>query len=192
MAAYLMTRGFPADRLLLKDKSRNTEENLLFSKAIMDELRPGARATVVTSDFHAFRAALLARRLGIRGQVTGARVAGYYRPSADAAEFAAVFLRYWVVNLGICALLVAAPLGAAALRYVARPSAGNGTGAANGGPTGRSRSPSSATPGPRQLGDGGRAASEREQDHAERAGHRAGFAAAQAGREPDLSSLRTM
>jgi uncharacterized SAM-binding protein YcdF (DUF218 family) len=119
MASYLIARGFPADRLLLEDQSRNTEENLVFSKAIMDELRPGARVTVVTSDFHAFRAALLARRLGIRGQVTGARVAGYYRPNALLREFAAIFLRYRVINLGICAMLVAAPLGAEAVRLVA-------------------------------------------------------------------------
>jgi uncharacterized SAM-binding protein YcdF (DUF218 family) len=117
MAAYLAGRGVPAERLLLEDQSRTTEENLLFSKAIADDLRPGARVTVVTSDFHAFRAALLARRLGIRGQVTGARVAGYYRPSALLREFAAVFLQHWLVNLTICAVLVAGPLGAAALRH---------------------------------------------------------------------------
>jgi uncharacterized SAM-binding protein YcdF (DUF218 family) len=118
MASYLVDRGFPADRLLLEDQSRSTEENLVFSKAIMDKLRPGARATVVTSDFHAFRAALLARRLGLLAQVTGARVAAYYRPNAALREFAAVFLRYRAVNLGICAVLVVVPLGAAALRYV--------------------------------------------------------------------------
>ncbi len=117
MAAYLVERGFPADRVLLEEQSRTTEENLLFSKAIADDLRPGARVTVVTSDFHAFRAALIARRLGIRGQVTGARVAGYYRPSALLREFAAVFLRYRLVNLAICAVLVAGPLAAAALRH---------------------------------------------------------------------------
>jgi uncharacterized SAM-binding protein YcdF (DUF218 family) len=116
MASYLIARGFPAELLLLEDQSRSTEENLVLSKAIMDELRPGARATIVTSDFHAFRAALLARRLGIRGQVTGARVARYYRPSAVLREFAAVFLQYRVINLGICALLVVAPLGAEAVR----------------------------------------------------------------------------
>lgn len=119
MASYLAERGFPADRLLLEDRSRNTEENLVFSKAIMDDLLPGARVTIVTSDFHAFRAALLARQLGIRGQVTGARVAGYYRPSAMLREFAAVFLRYRVINLGICAMLAAAPLGDAVLRHLA-------------------------------------------------------------------------
>jgi uncharacterized SAM-binding protein YcdF (DUF218 family) len=118
MATYLIARRVPAGRLLIEDRSRSTEENLLFSKAIMDEARPGARATIVTSDFHAFRSALLARRLGIRGQVTGARVAGYYRPSAVLREFAAVFFRYRVINLGICALLVIAPLGTAALRHI--------------------------------------------------------------------------
>ena len=117
MAAYLMDRGVPADQIVLEDQSRSTEENLVFSKAIMDRLRPGARATVVTSDFHAFRAALLARRLGLRAQATGARVAGYYRPNAALREFAAVFLRYRVINFGICAMLVAVPVGAAALRF---------------------------------------------------------------------------
>jgi uncharacterized SAM-binding protein YcdF (DUF218 family) len=118
MASYLVDRGFPAGRLLLEDQSRSTEENLVLSKAIMDEVRPDAHATVVTSDFHAFRAALLARRLGLRAQVTGARVAAYYRPSAALREFAAVFLQYRVINLGICALLVVVPLGDAALRHV--------------------------------------------------------------------------
>jgi uncharacterized SAM-binding protein YcdF (DUF218 family) len=118
MAAYLTSRGFPADHLLLEDRSRNTEENLLFSKAIMDQVQPGARAVIVTSDFHAFRAAMIARRLGIRGQATGARVAGYYRPSAMLREFAAVLLRYWAVNVAMCAALVCVPVGYAALRYV--------------------------------------------------------------------------
>jgi len=118
MAAYLTERGVPADRLVLESQSRSTEENLRFSQALIGEIRPGARAVIVTSDFHAFRAALIARRIGLRGHATGARVAGYYEPNALLREFAAVFLRYRVLNLGICALLVIVPLGAAALRYV--------------------------------------------------------------------------
>jgi uncharacterized SAM-binding protein YcdF (DUF218 family) len=64
----------------------------------------------VTSNFHVFRTAMIARRAGIRGQVTGARTAGYYWPSAMLREFAAVFVRYWVVNLAICSALVVAPV----------------------------------------------------------------------------------
>jgi uncharacterized SAM-binding protein YcdF (DUF218 family) len=118
MAAYLADRGFPAERLALEDRSRNTEENLLFSAAIMDSVRPGSRCVIVTSDFHAFRAAMIARRLGLRGEVAGARVAGYYRPSALLREFAAVFVRYWIVNACVCAVLACIPVGAAALHHV--------------------------------------------------------------------------
>jgi uncharacterized SAM-binding protein YcdF (DUF218 family) len=120
MAAYLAGRGVPADRLMLESQSANTEQNLLFSQAMMDRLRPGARAVIVTSDFHAFRAALIARRIGLRAQATGARVAGYYEPNAILREFAAVFLRYRAVNFGICAVLVLVPLGAALLHDVVR------------------------------------------------------------------------
>jgi uncharacterized SAM-binding protein YcdF (DUF218 family) len=118
MAAYLVARGFPAERLVLEDRSRSTEENLQFSQAIMDEIRPKARCVIVTSDFHAFRTAMLARRLRLRGQATGARVAGYYRPSAELREFAAVLLRYWTVNAAVCAVLVCVPLGYAGLHHV--------------------------------------------------------------------------
>jgi uncharacterized SAM-binding protein YcdF (DUF218 family) len=110
MAAYLVGRGFPADRLVREDQSRSTEENLIFSNAIMERALPGYRCIIVTSNFHVFRAAMIARRTGVNGQVTGARTAGYYWPSAMIREFAAVFLTYKVVNGGICALIVALPL----------------------------------------------------------------------------------
>jgi uncharacterized SAM-binding protein YcdF (DUF218 family) len=116
MAAYLTERGFPAGQLVCEDQSRTTEENLAFSKAIMDAARParpgekGARCVIVTSNYHVFRTAIIARKAGIRGQVTGSRTAGYYWPSAMLREFAAVFLRYWVANLAICSALVLAPV----------------------------------------------------------------------------------
>jgi uncharacterized SAM-binding protein YcdF (DUF218 family) len=116
MAAYLAGRGFPAGSLAREDRSRTTEENLAFSKVIMDAARPagpagrGPRCVIVTSSYHVFRTAIIARKAGIRGQVTGARTAGYYWPSAMLREFAAVFLRYRVVNIGICCLLALAPV----------------------------------------------------------------------------------
>jgi uncharacterized SAM-binding protein YcdF (DUF218 family) len=116
MAAYLIERGFPADQLTCEDQSSTTEENLAFSKAIMDAAgaassnKKGARCVIVTSNYHVFRTAIIARKTGIRGQVTGARTAGYYWPSAMLREFAAVFLRYGVVNLGICSVLALAPV----------------------------------------------------------------------------------
>ena len=116
MAGYLVERGFPADRVVREDRSRSTEENVRFSKAIMDRSRPASRCVIVTSSYHAFRAAIIARRVGVNGQVTGAPTAAYYWPSAVLREFAAVFLSYKVVNFGICALIIVLPLAYGAVR----------------------------------------------------------------------------
>jgi len=118
MADYLLERGFPADRLVLEDQSTSTEENILFSKAIIEESGPDARCVIVTSSYHAFRAAIIARQADVRGQVAGARTAGYYWPNAMLREFAAVFLRYKVINFGICALIFVLPVAHDAIRLV--------------------------------------------------------------------------
>ncbi|MEE1783740.1 YdcF family protein [Streptomyces sp. SP17BM10] len=105
MADYLVERGFPAEHVAREDRSRTTEENLLFSKAIMEGANPDYRCVVVTNNFHAFRAALTARRTGVNGQVFGSPTAAYYWPSATIREFAAVFLSHKLVNFGICGFL---------------------------------------------------------------------------------------
>jgi uncharacterized SAM-binding protein YcdF (DUF218 family) len=118
MAGYLTARGFPAGRIQCEDRSASTEENLRYSKAIMDRLRPGASCVIVTSSYHVFRAAMTARRTGVRGQVTGARTAGYYWPGATLREFAAVFFSHKAVNLAACLLLAAAPVTVGLLHHV--------------------------------------------------------------------------
>jgi uncharacterized SAM-binding protein YcdF (DUF218 family) len=110
MAGYLVARGFPASRIRREDRSANTEENLARSKAIMDRLCPGATCVIVTSSYHVFRAAMIARRLGVSGQVTGARTAGYYWPGAALREIAAVFFGHKAVNLIACFLIAAVPV----------------------------------------------------------------------------------
>ena len=119
MAGYLTARGFPADRIVREDRSASTEENLAYSQAIMDRLRPRATCVIVTSNYHVFRTAIIARRIGVRGQVTGARTAGYYWPSATLREFGAVFLSYKAVNLAVCLLLVAIPVTVTLLHHPA-------------------------------------------------------------------------
>ncbi|WP_128430760.1 YdcF family protein [Streptomyces cyaneus] len=105
MADHLATRGVPGDHVLREDRSRTTEENLRFSRAIMQERKPDHRCVVVTNNFHVFRAALTARRTGVNGQVIGSPTAAYFWPSATIREFAAIFLHHKKANLGLCALL---------------------------------------------------------------------------------------
>lgn len=65
MSRALKAAGVPADRLLLEDHSVSTAENFAFSKVLLQERGvdlDSAVIAVVTSDFHCFRAHLIAQR----------------------------------------------------------------------------------------------------------------------------------
>ncbi|MEU0726350.1 YdcF family protein [Streptomyces sp. NPDC006140] len=105
MAAHLIAHGVPGAHVVREDRSRTTEENLCFSKAIMQARKPDHRCVIVTNNFHVFRAALTARRTGLDGHVIGSPTAAYFWPSATIREFAAIFLHHRKANLTVCALL---------------------------------------------------------------------------------------
>ncbi|HZX05504.1 YdcF family protein [Kribbella sp.] len=107
MAEYLVEHGVPADRIRREDRSRSTTENLVFSAQIMQALKPAYRCLIVTNNFHAFRAAMTARRAKVDGQVIGSPTAQYYWPSATLREFVAILVQHRWDNLTVCAVIVA-------------------------------------------------------------------------------------
>ncbi|WP_068476454.1 YdcF family protein [Pseudoclavibacter helvolus] len=98
-------------RILSEEESVNTEENLRFTQAILEREGITGPGIIATSNYHAMRAAMLARELGIDAQAVQAPVARYYWPSAILREFAAILRRYWLLNL-VAGLLFAFPLPA--------------------------------------------------------------------------------
>lgn len=66
MFDYLTRAGISPDRLILEDKSATTQENMRFSKRILDEKQMGDTAVIITTGFHQFRSRILAAREGIR------------------------------------------------------------------------------------------------------------------------------
>jgi uncharacterized SAM-binding protein YcdF (DUF218 family) len=109
MAAYLIERGVPQNRILREDRSTTTTENLRFSRELMVERVPNYRCLVVTNNFHAFRAALTARKVKVNGQVVGSPTARYYWPTATIREFVAILFSHKWINGIICGLLFALP-----------------------------------------------------------------------------------
>ncbi|MEV1025673.1 YdcF family protein [Streptomyces sp. NPDC050264] len=122
MADYLVARGFPADLIEREDRSTTTEENLTFSKALMQKARPDYRCVIVTNNYHVFRAAVTARRTGVRGHVVGAPTAAYFWPSAVMREFVAILLTYRRTNAAIFLLLL---LGGLFIWWLGWPSTGH-------------------------------------------------------------------
>lgn len=113
MADYLVGEGVPRDRLIVENRSRTTEQNLRYSAELLHERGIGGPVAAVTNNFHAFRAALLMRRLGIAGYSVGAPTARYYWPTAVIREFVAVLRDHRVLNivlLSVCCMPIVAYL----------------------------------------------------------------------------------
>ncbi|MFB7664246.1 ElyC/SanA/YdcF family protein [Kitasatospora sp. NPDC056138] len=102
----------PEDRRVREGRSRTTGENLTYSRAGTEQSGPDCRCVIATDNFDAVRAALLARSTGVNGRAVGSHAGAYHWPSATIREFAAVFLTYEAVDLGVC--LVIGPGGPAA------------------------------------------------------------------------------
>ncbi|MFC7401740.1 YdcF family protein [Citricoccus sp. GCM10030269] len=121
MAEYLADHGVPQEQIIPELRSRTTEENLRFSRALADQSPPAGAApghlVVATNEYHVPRTALLSRRIGVDADVVGGTTAGYYVPSAYLREFVAVMSMHrrtqillavpgLVLSLGLTALLV--------------------------------------------------------------------------------------
>lgn len=64
MKQLLTRQGIAENRLLLEDKSTTTDENIRFSKEILDSLQISDCA-IATSEYHQLRAGMICRRYGI-------------------------------------------------------------------------------------------------------------------------------
>ncbi len=112
MAEYLREHGIPEEQILMEDTSKNTMENLINSRELI-EARPGNHYTaLVTSNYHVFRALRYCRAIGFSCTGIGAHVAAYYWPSALIREYVAIHSRgkQLILLLGIYFLLIVLPM----------------------------------------------------------------------------------
>ena len=66
MRDYLLTCGIDEDRIIVEPASTSTEENILFSKGMVNqEYSQMQTAAIITSDFHVFRAVMIAKKYGV-------------------------------------------------------------------------------------------------------------------------------
>lgn len=72
MRRYLIANGIEETRIFTEDKSASTEENLAFSREILENLGISDNIMIVTSEFHQLRASIYAKKNGLQ---TGAHSA---------------------------------------------------------------------------------------------------------------------
>ncbi len=88
----ILTYQVPISKTRLEDKSRNTYQNIKYS----NQLLKNQAFTFYTSDYHVFRAVLLAQKQNVQAQGRGGDVVWRYRMTAFLREFAGVMsLNKW-------------------------------------------------------------------------------------------------
>ncbi len=87
MKGYLLKQGIPESRIIEEDQSKNTFENMKFSKVKIDAVNPDAKVAFSTTNYHIFRSGLYASRVGLHAVGMGARTKWYFWPNASVREF---------------------------------------------------------------------------------------------------------
>lgn len=81
MYQYLVSKGIDPHRLYQEDKSTSTRENILFSYQLIKKENLPKAITIITNEFHEYRAQTIARRLNIKSYAISARTAWWLFPT---------------------------------------------------------------------------------------------------------------
>lgn len=81
MRRYLVDRGVNKERIFSEDKSKDTYQNINFSKKILEENSLGDEVVIITDSFHQFRASLIAKDAGLDVNAVSANTPSYLLPT---------------------------------------------------------------------------------------------------------------
>lgn len=77
MYIYLTAKGIAPERLYIEDRSTTTNENIRFSKQIIEENGLDPNLAIVTDWYHEYRASIIAKRAGCESGAVSAPTAGF-------------------------------------------------------------------------------------------------------------------
>lgn len=95
MYRYLVNKGIDASRLYKEEASTTTRENLLFSKQLMEEHGLNPVVAVATSEYHMYRAGMIANALDISWAAVPGKTAIWLFPTYYVRELYGI-LYEWV------------------------------------------------------------------------------------------------
>ena len=89
MKNYLIEQGIKKDNILIEDKSSNTFENIKFSNKLINDKINNAKIAFSTTNYHVFRAGIIASNQNINIEGIGAKTKTYFWINAFIREFIA-------------------------------------------------------------------------------------------------------
>lgn len=103
MARYAREKGVSAEKIIVEGKSKSTEENLMFSRELMDKGNP--KIVIVTTSYHVFRALILAKRQGMKCEGFGSKTKWYFTLNALIREFMGYLCLTWKRHVFMAVLI---------------------------------------------------------------------------------------
>ena len=107
MRNYLLAQGIPEASIRAEAKSRNTYQNMAYSKAMIDAEMPGAKVAYATTNYHVFRSGVWAGLAGLPAEGMGSKTKWWYWPNAFMRECAGLMLNRIPQEALLLAVLVA-------------------------------------------------------------------------------------
>ena len=111
MSRYLLSKGIPESRILREDRSRNTYENMAFSKKLIEKRTPSGsaqpRVIYSTTNYHVFRSGVWASLAGLRAEGIGSRTRWWFWPNAFMRECVGLLQNRWREELALLAVMTA-------------------------------------------------------------------------------------
>ncbi|MGN1457053.1 MAG: YdcF family protein [Acutalibacteraceae bacterium] len=104
---YLVTQGIPEEQIKPETKSKNTLENMKFSKEIIGD--SNAKVLFSTTNYHVFRSGIFASQAGLKAEGTGSKTKWYFWPNAFIREFVGLIVsqKKKIIPLTLIIILVA-------------------------------------------------------------------------------------
>ena len=95
MRDYLVSNGVAEDRIIVENKSTNTDENMRFSKEKIYEDCDSPNIIFSTSNYHILRSGMISRRAGLDAEGIGCKTKWYFWPNAYVREFIGLLASKW-------------------------------------------------------------------------------------------------
>ena len=107
MKRYVLSQGISGSRIITEEQSKNTYENLLFSRKKIEEdsSEESSSIAIVTTSYHVFRALILTKNLHIPCKGFGGKTKWYFTLNAILREFIAYLKISYRTHLKVLAIL---------------------------------------------------------------------------------------
>ena len=116
MKNYLLEKGIKEESILVENQSKNTFENIKFSKKLIQEKCKEAKIVFSTTNYHVFRGGVIATEQDVKIEGIGAKTKAYFWINAFIREFIATLVSEKKKHIAIlCGIMLIAILMIAVL-----------------------------------------------------------------------------